>query len=61
MSICEIQLVFVVYLISKTIRTPVIELRSLGFTQVGDNLICCEALCFGEVNCLTHMLMSPEC
>ena len=45
-SICEIQLVFLVQLISKPIRTPVIELRALGFTEVGDNLIRCEALCF---------------
>lgn len=29
--------------------TQVKEVRSLGFTEVGDNLICWEALCFGEV------------
>ena len=60
MSICKIQLVFVVYLNSKTTRTPVIELRSLGFTEVGDNLICCEVQCFGEMITVKFTVLSAK-
>lgn len=49
MSNSAVVVVALVDLDSVTNGTQVIELTSLGFMEVRDNLMCCEALCFGEM------------
>ena len=49
MLLCNSPVIVAVKLGKQKNITPVIELQSLGFTKFRDNLICCEALCFGEM------------